>query len=67
MLNCIPVINSLSQREIDDHLAMGKNLLDVGKLADALTHYHLAIGIFLLFNKVSFLKLISSKFSFKIH
>lgn len=39
----------MSRQEVDQHLEMGKKLLAAGQLADALTQYHSAIGIFLLF------------------
>jgi len=32
--------------EVDQHLETGKQLLATGQLADALTHFHAAIGIF---------------------
>jgi hypothetical protein len=34
----------MTQSEIDQHLEMGKKLLAIGQLADALTEFHLVIG-----------------------
>lgn len=33
-----------TQADIDRHLEMGRDLLARGQLADALTHYHAAVG-----------------------
>lgn len=35
-----------SQAEIDRHLELGRDLLARGQLADALSHYHAAVGQF---------------------
>lgn len=32
------------QSEVEQHLEMGKKLLAAGQLADALSHYHAAVG-----------------------
>jgi hypothetical protein len=50
------VVNGLSQQEIDNHIEMGKKLLAAGQLADALTHYHSAIGLRLFYSplKINF-------------
>ena len=37
-------VNCITQAEIDQHLEMGKKLFAAGQLADALTHYHAAVG-----------------------
>ena len=36
--------NCMSSQEVEQHLEMGKKLLAVGQLADALTQFHSAIG-----------------------
>ena len=42
---------AMSQKEVDQHLEMGKKMLAAGQLADALQHYHAAAGTFqVLFN-----------------
>lgn len=35
------------QAEVDSHLEMGRKLLAAGQLAEALSHYHSAVGEFL--------------------
>lgn len=35
---------SISQREIDRHLELGRDFLARGQLPDALTQYHAAVG-----------------------
>ncbi len=35
-----------SKAEIDRHLELGRDLLARGQLADALTHYHAAVGTY---------------------
>lgn len=35
---------AVPQAEIDKHLEMGRDLLANGQLADALSHYHAAVG-----------------------
>lgn len=39
--------SATSKAEIDRHLELGRDLLAKGQLADALTHYHAAVGTFL--------------------
>ena len=34
----------MSQKEVEQHLEMGKKMLAAGQLADALSHYHAAAG-----------------------
>ena len=33
-----------ASKDVEDHLAMGKKLLAAGQLAEALSHYHAAVG-----------------------
>lgn len=33
-----------ASQDVEDHLAMGKKLLAAGQLAEALSHYHAAVG-----------------------
>ena len=35
---------AMSQKEVEQHLEMGKKMLAAGQLADALSHYHAAAG-----------------------
>lgn len=35
-----------NQADIENHLELGKEFLSKGQLADALTHYHAAVGTF---------------------
>lgn len=37
---------SASQSEVNRNLEMGRDYLARGQLADALTHYHAAVGMF---------------------
>jgi len=34
-----------SKEEVERHLEMGKRMLSAGQLADALSHYHAAVGM----------------------
>jgi hypothetical protein len=43
----LALIDALTQKEIDNHLDMGKRMLAAGQLADSLTHYHAAVGKYL--------------------
>lgn len=38
--------NGATQAEINNHLELGKQFLARGQLADALSHYHAAVGKF---------------------
>lgn len=44
--------DSATKAEVDKHLELGKQYLAKGKLQDALTHYHEAVGKFLIINFV---------------
>ena len=33
-----------ASKDVEEHLAMGKKLLAAGQLAEALSHYHAAVG-----------------------
>lgn len=33
-----------ANKDVEEHLAMGKKLLAAGQLAEALSHYHAAVG-----------------------
>lgn len=34
-----------ASKDVEEHLAMGKKLLAAGQLAEALSHYHAAVGM----------------------
>ncbi len=36
--------SAASSQEVEQHLEMGKKMLAAGQLADALSHYHAAVG-----------------------
>jgi len=38
------VVDGLNKEEAQKHLSRGNQLLNAGQLAEALTHYHAAIG-----------------------
>ena len=42
-LFCV-VVEGLNKEEAQKHLSRGNQLLNAGQLAEALTHYHAAIG-----------------------
>ena len=42
--DCVSVAQGASKKEVEQHLEMGKKLLGAGQLADALSHYHAAVG-----------------------
>jgi hypothetical protein len=44
MLDYLGAADGQTSAAINDHLEKGKNLLAAGQLADAITHFHLAIG-----------------------
>lgn len=44
LLTNIGAQSASSKAEIDRHLELGRDLLARGQLADALTHYHAAVG-----------------------
>lgn len=39
-------VEGITAQEVAQHLEMGKKLLAAGQLADALSHYHAAVGEF---------------------
>lgn len=41
---CAAGVLGASQAEIEQHLEMGRKLLAAGQLAEALSHYHSAVG-----------------------
>jgi hypothetical protein len=41
---CPPGVNCDTDGSVESHLAMGKKLLAAGQLADALSHFHAAVG-----------------------
>ena len=44
MIFCFSGANGDTSGNVNDHLEKGKTLLATGQLADALTHFHAAIG-----------------------
>lgn len=46
----LPGSHAISSTEVEQHLEMGKKLLAAGQLAEALQHYHSAVGQFLSFS-----------------
>ena len=43
-LDFLDIYCAISQKEVEQHLEMGKKMLAAGQLADALSHYHAAVG-----------------------
>lgn len=41
---CIAGVNAGKGGGVENHLEMGKKLLAAGQLADALSHFHAAVG-----------------------
>lgn len=42
--SCVPGVLGATHVEIEHHLEMGRKLLAAGQLAEALSHYHSAVG-----------------------
>lgn len=42
--NCVLGVLGATPAEIEQHLEMGRKLLAAGQLAEALSHYHSAVG-----------------------
>ena len=40
----ISEVSAGSSKEVEQHLEMGNKMLAAGQLADALSHYHAAVG-----------------------
>lgn len=41
---CFPGVKCGRDGSVDNHMEMGKKLLAAGQLADALSHFHAAVG-----------------------
>lgn len=41
---CFPGVKCGKDGSVDNHMEMGKKLLAAGQLADALSHFHAAVG-----------------------
>lgn len=46
---CIAGVNGGKDGGVENHLEMGKKLLAAGQLADALSHFHAAVGEYWIF------------------
>lgn len=44
LFTCIAGVNGGKDGGVENHLEMGKKLLAAGQLADALSHFHAAVG-----------------------
>lgn len=44
-VHCVTGVLGATHVEIEQHLEMGRKLLAAGQLAEALSHYHSAVGV----------------------
>jgi len=49
LFTCIAGVNGGKDGGVENHLEMGKKLLAAGQLADALSHFHAAVGEYWIF------------------